>query len=196
MIHLRNISVTKNAHIICQVKQLDVQAGQRLAILGGNGTGKSTLLRLLAGLETDYQGEFQCDVPPNDRSYVHQSPYLFRGTVLFNTMFGLRAKPHSDAIAKKVARHWLQTFGIEHLADCPVNQLSGGERQRVALSRSMALEPSLLLLDEPLSEMDSKGTEQFTTALEQLNGLTVLITSPTELPENLTNSSYNIQPVI
>ena len=193
MIHIRNLSVVRNAHVLCVVQELDIEAGQNVAILGGNGTGKTTLLRLMAGLETDYQGEYRCSVRHKDRSYVHQSPYLFRGNVLFNTMYGLRARYYSHASAESVARDWLQTFGVEHLADSPASQLSGGEVQRVALARAMALEPTLLLLDEPLSDMDSDGAAQFTTALSRLDELTVVIASPIELPEGFVDSSYHVE---
>ena len=193
MIHIRNLSVVRNAHVLCVVQELDIEAGQNVAILGGNGTGKTTLLRLMAGLETDYQGEYRCSVQRKDRSYVHQSPYLFRGTVLFNTMYGLRARYYSHASAEKVARHWLQAFGVDHLADSPTSQLSGGEVQRVALARAMALEPALLLLDEPLSDMDNDGAAQFTAALSRLDELTVVIATPTELPEGLMDSSYRVE---
>ena len=184
-VHLRLLSVIKDAHVLCHVSELDIEPGEHLAIRGGNGTGKTTLLRLLAGLETSYQGEFNCSVRRKNRAYLHQSPLLLRGTVLFNTMYGLRARRYSRSAAENVAHHWLQLFDLEPLVDCPAQQLSGGEAQRVALARTMALEPQLLLLDEPLSDLDEQGAAQFARAMAQLDSLTVVIASPVELPNGI-----------
>ena len=84
MISVAQLKVQKNEHLICSVNSLEVESGARVAIIGNNGSGKSTLLRVLAGLELDYQGKCELKATTMERCYVHQRPYLLRGTVLMN----------------------------------------------------------------------------------------------------------------
>ena len=154
LIQIKDLKVVKNGRTICSVPEILVNEGQRLAFIGKNGSGKSTFLRVLAGFEKDCLGTCKISAPKKERVYVHQSPYLFRGTVLFNVKYGLRARRYSHRTSEKVARQWLEALGAQGLAGYRVHELSGGEKQRVALARAFSLEPRLLLLDEPLSELD------------------------------------------
>ena len=193
MIHIQDLEVVKRDFTICTVRELAVKEGQRWAVVGRNGSGKSTLLRVLAGLETGFRGEFRCLVRKRERVFVHQAPFLFRGTVLFNVKYGLRARGYSHSSSEKVARHWLDEFGVEYLADALSRELSGGELQRVALARAMALEPKLLLLDEPFSEMDEDGVERSVRAVGKLGDTTLLVATPARLPDGVVERSYAME---
>lgn len=145
---------------------LAVMQGEFMVILGPSGSGKSTLMRLIAGLEDPTQGtimiggEDVTDLPPRRRQIgmVFQSYALYPHMSVFdNIAFPLRAMPNKaeGEIEDKV--EWAATIlGIEALLERKPRQLSGGERQRVALARALAKEPEVLLLDEPLSNLDAK----------------------------------------
>jgi molybdate transport system ATP-binding protein len=136
------------------------EAGEVLVVIGPNGAGKSTLLRAIAGLEP---GRVQVgdadwtdlDVPQRRVGYVFQDQSLFPHlSALDNVAFGPRARGRSRADAERVARHWLERFGIADLAGRRPRELSGGQAQRVAIARALATEPEVLLLDEPFSGLD------------------------------------------
>lgn len=133
------------------------------ALLGPSGCGKSTLLTMLAGLESQDSGEIRLDdgvvdrVPAEARpvGLVFQKPLLFPHlTVLDNVAFGLRMRRIRRGPARKRAGELLDQVGLADLGDRRVGELSGGQEQRVALARALALEPRLLLLDEPFSQLD------------------------------------------
>ena len=142
---------------------LDVKEGEFLAILGFSGTGKSTLMNLIAGLEAPDTGDLTfrgkpIDGPGPDRGLVFQSyslmPWL---TVRGNIMLAIEAVhgklPKAEQTAK--ADHYIAMVGLPHAAHRYPSELSGGMRQRVAVARALAMEPDLLLLDEPLSALDA-----------------------------------------
>lgn len=146
---------------------LEVSSGQTLGLLGANGSGKSSVLAILAGLLRPDSGEARLDgeilfspdgwVPPHKRKVglLAQDPLLFpRMTVLDNVAFGPRSRGHTRAQARVLAQRWLEEVDASDLAGRKPSQLSGGQQQRVALARVLATEPELLLLDEPLSATD------------------------------------------
>ena len=187
-----NLTVTKADQVICQVRNATITRGSTVGITGPNGSGKSTLLRVLAGLETDLAGTLQIDIPLADRVFVHQSPYLFSGTVIENVEYGLKARSVSRPARRKLAELWLKRFGIGHLASRSVNSLSGGEGRRTALARACVLEPELLLLDEPLADLDVAGAEFVAQALKELSDSTILLSSPMPLSHDLTESTIDL----
>ena len=148
---------------------LSIGGGEFLALLGPSGSGKTTLLRVLAGLEFVNAGSIEVDgrsiqgVPARERriGLVFQHYALFRHmTVARNVAFGLevrprRARPTPAAIRARV-EELLDLMEIGDLADRYPEQISGGQRQRVALARALAIEPTLLLLDEPFGALDAK----------------------------------------
>jgi multiple sugar transport system ATP-binding protein len=160
--------------------------GEFLVLLGPSGCGKTTLLRMIAGLETPTAGEILIDnkvmtgLPPRARNIamVFQSYALYpHMTVFKNIAFPLRPLGTEKKEIQKKVKWSAGMFGIEHLLDRKPRELSGGERQRVALARAMVREPSLFLLDEPLSNLDAKLRTSAREELQQLQkriGITAL----------------------
>ena len=182
MIDIENLQVCHMGTTICSVPRLVVERGERFGVLGKNGSGKTTLLRVLGGLERGFGGRCALDVKRREIVYVEQSVFLFRGTVLFNTMYGLRARGLGRTPAEARALRWLDMLGIRGLAGVSARRLSSGERRRAALARALAIEPAVLLLDEPLADMDDEGVDRVRQALKELSDSTILIASPTSLP--------------
>ncbi|MGA9118558.1 MAG: ABC transporter ATP-binding protein [Bacteroidota bacterium] len=142
---------------------LEVTGGEFFSVLGPSGCGKTTLLRLIAGFENPTQGKILLDgrditgVPPQDRhiGMVFQNYALFpHMTVFDNVAFGLRARGIPAAEIKSRVERSIATVDLERRVHVPVPVLSGGEQQRVAVARALVLEPSVLLFDEPLSNLD------------------------------------------
>jgi sulfate transport system ATP-binding protein len=161
---------------------LSVSNGEFLAILGPSGSGKTSLLRVLAGLEFIDSGQITIGeremygVPARERrvGFVFQNYALFRHkTVARNIAFGLeirprRSRPKPQAIRERVAS-LLDMMGIGDLGDRYPDQISGGQRQRVALARALAIEPALLLLDEPFGALDAKVRKTLRIWLKDLH---------------------------
>ena len=161
---------------------LKINSGELLALLGPSGSGKTTLLRIIAGLEWPDGGEVRFDgedalsltVAQRDVGFVFQHYALFRHmTVYDNIAFGLRVRPRKQrkpefAIKQKVDE-LLKLVQIGSLADRYPSQLSGGQRQRVALARALAIEPRVLLLDEPFGALDAKVRKDLRRWLRNLH---------------------------
>ena len=192
LIDIDKLRVTRNHSPICQVSRLTIEHGNRVGIWGSNGSGKTTLLRVLAGLERYFEGNCQIQLSRRDRVYVDQAPYLFRGTVLFNAIYGLRARGLNRQTAESQAMHWLEKLGVQDLAHARVHRLSGGERRRTALAQAMAIRSKLLLLDEPFSDMDVDGRVRIEEALLNLTDTTVILASPTPLSEDFCHQIYEL----
>ncbi len=161
---------------------LDIPAGELMALLGPSGSGKTTLLRVIAGLETPdsgiirFNGEDTTSRHVRERrvGFVFQHYALFRHMTVFeNVAFGLRVKPRrlrpgSKEIREKVMG-LLQLVQLEGLADRRPSQLSGGQRQRIALARALAVEPQILLLDEPFGALDARVRSELRRWLRHLH---------------------------
>ena len=186
------LEVSKAQHVICRVSQLQVDHCERVGLVGANGSGKTTLLRVLAGLERDYSGACSVSVKPQERVYVHQIPCLFNGTVLHNVTYGLVARGIAREKRDGIANAWLAKMGLAEFGERSVKGLSGGERRRVALARACVLKPQLLLLDEPLAELDEMGIECVKTLVRELQESTILISSPTQLPTKLVSRCVDL----
>ena len=134
-------------------------AAQRTVVLGPNGAGKSTLLRLIHGLLHPSGGRLHWPQPLT-QGMVFQRPVMLRTTALANVIYGLKLKGHSADESRRRARAALARAGLDHIARRPARLLSGGEQQRVALARAWALEPELLILDEPTASLDPASTRE------------------------------------
>lgn len=161
---------------------LDIPSGQMVALLGPSGSGKTTLLRIIAGLEHHNSGRISFHgvdvsrIHARERKvgFVFQHYALFRHMSVFdNIAFGLtvlpkRERPSAAAIKQKVTR-LLEMVQLSHLADRFPAQLSGGQKQRVALARALAVEPQILLLDEPFGALDAQVRKELRRWLRQLH---------------------------
>nr|WP_246485486.1 ABC transporter ATP-binding protein [Aminobacter carboxidus] len=156
---------------------LDIQPGEFFAFLGPSGCGKTTLLRLIAGFNTARQGSVVVggvdvlDMPPwkRDIGMVFQSYALWpHMTVARNVAFGLEERRLPRAEVERRVDAALNLVGLKHLAERRPSQLSGGQQQRVALARTIAIEPKVLLLDEPLSNLDAKMRVEVRRELREL----------------------------
>jgi sulfate/thiosulfate transport system ATP-binding protein len=181
-IELRNIRKTFGDFVALDNINLHVATGELLALLGLSGSGKTTLLRIIAGLETPDRGEVLFhgtdattrSVRDRNVGFVFQHYALFKHMTVFeNVAFGLRVKPRAERpeeaeIARRV--HKLLTLvQLDFLADRYPSQLSGGQRQRVALARTLAVEPKVLLLDEPFGALDAKVRQELRRWLKHLH---------------------------
>lgn len=158
---------------------LDIARGRITAVMGANGAGKSVLLRLMHGLLTPSAGEVCCEGRPLDeaarrrQAMVFQRPVLLRRSVAANIRFVLRLR----GLGRGREGAILKTAGLDHLGRTPARALSGGEQQRLALARALALEPQVLLLDEPTAHLDPASTAAIETLVRQANsdGVTVVL---------------------
>ena len=156
---------------------LEVEEGSFFSILGPSGCGKTTLLRMIAGFleptsgTVRIRGEDMAGIPPNRRpvNLVFQNLALFPTMdVAANIAFGLRRRRLPGADIRRRVAAMLERVGLEGYGGKPIAQLSGGQKQRVAIARALVLEPSILLLDEPLGALDLKLREQMKIELKQL----------------------------
>jgi NitT/TauT family transport system ATP-binding protein len=134
---------------------LDVAAGRFTAIVGPSGCGKSTLLHIAAGLDTQFEGEFRLAADCSRIAYVFQTPRLLPWlTTVQNVQFVLDAQGQSHREAHAVAMRYVDLVGLSGFEDRFPAQLSGGMQQRVALARALAIEPNVMLMDEPFAALD------------------------------------------
>jgi sulfate transport system ATP-binding protein len=181
-IEIRNVSKRFGDFHALRDVSLDIGSGELLALLGPSGCGKTTLLRIIAGLETAdagsilFAGADTTDVHVRERQvgFVFQHYALFRHMTVFeNVAFGLRVKPRgqrpSEAQIKQKVHDLLGLVQLDWLADRFPSQLSGGQRQRIALARALAVEPKVLLLDEPFGALDAKVRKELRRWLRRLH---------------------------
>jgi sulfate transport system ATP-binding protein len=173
---------------------LEVADGSLTALLGPSGSGKSTLLRAIAGLEEPdsgqivISGEDKTGVPPQQRGvgFVFQHYAAFKHMTVFeNVAFGLKIRKHPKDVIRKNVHELLELVQLEGFADRYPTQLSGGQRQRMALARALAVEPQVLLLDEPFGALDAQVRQELRAWLRRLHDdlhvTTILVTHDQEV---------------
>ncbi|MFQ5693751.1 MAG: ATP-binding cassette domain-containing protein [Nitrospinota bacterium] len=175
---------------VLDIPYLSLDPDRPYAFVGPNGAGKTTLLYILNALLRPTEGEVRfegCPISYNGRdvdarrkmTLMMQAPWLFRGTVLFNVAYGLRARGISRRESHRRALSALGDVGLSDFEERRVNGLSGGEAQRVALARALVLEPEVLLLDEPTSNLDQESYLCVERALRQVSstGRSLILTT-------------------
>jgi NitT/TauT family transport system ATP-binding protein len=162
---------------------LEVRSGEFLCIVGPSGCGKSTLLHLIAGLDRPSEGQVWLDgrrieEPGPDRILIFQDLGLFPWlTARENVEFGLRIKGVAGKQRRERAEHYLRLVQLSRFAGSYLHQLSGGMRQRVALARALAIQPDVLLMDEPFAALDAQTRDLLHDELERIwkaTGQTIL----------------------
>jgi sulfate transport system ATP-binding protein len=181
-IELRNLCKKFGSFSALQDVSLEVKSGELLALLGPSGSGKTTLLRVIAGLEVAdqgrvlFQGEDATGQHVRNRrvGFVFQHYALFRNMTVFeNVAFGLRVRPRKtrpvDSEIRRRVQELLELVQLDWLANRYPHQLSGGQRQRIALARALAVEPKVLLLDEPFGALDARVRKELRSWLRRLH---------------------------
>ncbi|MFV0302451.1 MAG: sulfate/molybdate ABC transporter ATP-binding protein [Paracoccus sp. (in: a-proteobacteria)] len=188
-IQIDEISKEFGAAVALHPVSLSLPSGALVALLGPSGSGKTTLLRILGGLEFPtsgrvlFNGQDATGLSVQDRraGFVFQSYALFRHMTVFeNIAYGLNARPRASRppraeIARRVTR-LLELIQLPEIGSRYPNQLSGGQRQRVALARALAIEPRMLLLDEPFGALDAKVRKELRQGLRDIHDETGLTT--------------------
>ena len=179
IIEIRNLEVNRGGAILIHVPSLLIQEGEILALIGPNGAGKTTLLHALSYLikpfrgEIFFRGEKVNSVRPvfeyrRKLAMVFQEPLLFNTTVFGNVASGLKIRGMKRSEIRDRVMEQLDRFGIDHLNDRSTKTLSGGEAQRTSLARAFALQPEILLLDEPFASLDFPTRESLIEDLEHI----------------------------
>ena len=169
---------------------ISLYPGKCILLSGNNGSGKTTLLKIIAGLETPSRAEIEFSGKSQSWKsailsirreiiYLHQQPYLLSGTVESNVSYGLRFTHLNRKQLRESVKEALEWAGLSDVAKQQAKTLSGGVQQRVAFTRAWILKPKVLLLDEPMANMDIESREQACDLLKRMKseGMSIVITS-------------------
>ena len=192
-------------HILRNV-DISLFPGKCILLSGNNGSGKTTLLKIIAGLETPSRAEIEFSGKSQSwksaiRSirrwiiYLHQQPYLLSGTVESNVSYGLRFTNLNRKQLRESVKKALEWAGLSDVAKKQAKTLSGGVQQRVAFTRAWILKPKVLLLDEPLANMDIESREQVCDLLKRMksDGMSIVVTShDTNIIDGLIDSYFSL----
>ena len=185
---------------------ISLYPGKCILLSGNNGSGKTTLLKIIAGLETPSRAEIEFSGKSHSwksaiRSirreiiYLHQQPYLLSGTVESNVSYGLRFTHLNRKQLRESVKEALEWAGLADVAKQQAKTLSGGVQQRVAFTRAWILKPKVLLLDEPMANMDIESREQACDLLKRMKseGMSIVITShDTNIFDGLIDSHFSL----
>jgi tungstate transport system ATP-binding protein len=194
--------------VVLDIDSLTIVEGRLYTLIGANGAGKSTLLSILAFLSPPMAGEIfyagrrvdwnrgSMEEQRRKVTLLHQAPYLFGGTVHANVAFGLKARGIQGEEQRRIVEDSLAIVGLQGFRERKARELSGGEAQRVAMARALALKPEVLLLDEPLANIDLETAGFLETVIASLpaRGTTVVMTThDPDRPERLNGESIFLE---
>jgi NitT/TauT family transport system ATP-binding protein len=155
-LRVNNVSLSYGGEPVLEGASLQVKSGQFVSLVGPSGSGKSSLLRAAMGLQRPFAGNVDLELPKADVGILFQDDALLPWrTARENVSLGLRFRGMSKQDAFKKADEWLVSLGLEGLEDRYPRRLSGGQRKRVALAQVLALQPKLILMDEPFASLDA-----------------------------------------
>jgi tungstate transport system ATP-binding protein len=191
MFRLHSVRKCYGSNVALDLEELTIAEGRLYTLTGANGAGKSTLLNILAFLMPPTSGEIlysgnrvewergSLEGLRKKVTLLHQSPYLFGGTVHANVAFGLKARGIHGEEQRRRTDKALDIVDLRGFRERKARELSGGEAQRVAMARALALEPEVLLLDEPLANIDRETAGLLETVIASLPllGTTVVMTT-------------------
>jgi ABC-type multidrug transport system ATPase subunit len=172
-VELLNVKRIFNSKVILDIDRLELGSGKIYAVLGPNGSGKTTMLRIISGVDRGGEGEVLYNGVEKEQSshiaYMPQSIYMFDMSVLQNAMLGIQKHGVSQNDAKDCAQEALDSVGMSSFINAKARSLSGGEAQRVAVARTLVLGKSIVLLDEPASATDILGMELIENYIKKVN---------------------------
>ena len=206
LVVFRGIEKTFAETNILRNVDISLYPGKCILLSGNNGSGKTTLLKIIAGLETPSRAEIEFSGKSQSwkstiRSirreiiYLHQQPYLLSGTVESNVSYGLRFTHLNRKQLRESVKEALEWAGLSDVAKQQAKTLSGGVQQRVAFTRAWILKPKVLLLDEPMANMDIESREQACDLLKRMKseGMSIVITShDTNIIDGLIDSHFSL----
>ena len=178
---LHNIVKRYGSRKVLDIDQLDLQEGRIYTIMGPNGSGKSTLLRIMSLLLVNDEGELevlsekvnwekeQLLYLRRQMSMVTQTAFMFQGSVDYNVAYGLKARKMRSRLIRERVNEMLEMVGMSAYREADARTLSGGERQKVALARAMAVNPGVLFLDEPTSNIDMASAAEIEKHIRTIN---------------------------
>ncbi len=190
IVELRDVSYAYNGDVAIEEVNLDIRHGDFVAMIGPNGGGKTTLLKIMLGLITPDSGTVRVNGDPARKAsacigYVPQNvdinrnfPISVMDVVLMGKLDSRRRWARKSADSRREAMAALERLGMASAADKKIGNLSGGQRQRVFIARALVTDPKLLLLDEPTAGIDTKGQAEFYKLLKDLNSeVTIVVVS-------------------
>lgn len=193
---LHNLQKSYNGNTVLDIKNLDLQPNRIYSLVGPNGCGKSTLLQVLALLLEPTAGEIyfrggkvalgnssMAQRLRQEITLVHQTPYLFQRPVRYNLAYGLKVRGIQGEEQHRRIHEALDLVGLPGFGRRNARELSGGEQQRVAIARALVLNPKVLLMDEPTSNMDKKSIEAFDALIPTLKDKDITIIQATHMPD-------------
>ncbi len=189
---LKGVTKSYGDRTVLQIPELTIERGQTRALVGPNGSGKTTLLRILALIDKPTSGQIVFDSVPawngaarsmalmRRVTMVSHPPYLFNRSVAYNIAYGIRLRGAPRSSVRRKTEAVLTAVGLEGFEKREARKLSSGEQQRVALARALALEPDVLLLDEPTASIDKRhaeGIEDLIHRLASQDNITVIFST-------------------
>lgn len=195
MLRVRGLSVGYGVEPVVEGVDLEVASGQFVSLVGPSGSGKTSLLRAVTGLLQPSAGKIELDVTSRAVGFLFQDDALLPWrTARENVALGLRIQGVPTSSAEEAADGWLELLGLDRFGDRYPRRLSGGQRKRVALAQVLALEPKLLLMDEPFASLDAivrtRITEELLGWVERKHLTVLLVTHDLEEAITLSDVVY------